>query len=107
MAWCGLKNTPSPFFQGLSHYTAVKKIIHPLLLLIAKATEKEATKYIEYLKAENRILRSKLPKRIEVTEAERATLVKLGKRVGAAIKDLVSAPSRRAVCRFFCDSTGE
>ena len=68
----------------------MKKFIHPLLPLIAKATEKEATKYIEYLKAENRILRNKLPKRVEVTEAERATLVRLGKRVGSAIKDLVS-----------------
>ena len=35
---------------------------------------------IEYLKAENRILRSKLPKRITVTTAERARLVKLGVR---------------------------
>ena len=31
-----------------------------MLLLIAREAENEATKYIEYLKAENRILRSKL-----------------------------------------------
>ena len=49
----------------------MKRFIHPLLLLIATATEKEATKYIEYLKAKNRILRNKLSKRIEVTEGER------------------------------------
>lgn len=35
----------------------MKRFIHPLLLLIAQATEKEATRYIEYLKAENKILR--------------------------------------------------
>jgi len=37
------------------------KLIHPLLMLIARATEKELVRYVEYLKAENRILRSKLP----------------------------------------------
>ncbi len=41
----------------------MKKLIHPLLMLIAQATEKELVLYIEYLKAENRILRSKLPKK--------------------------------------------
>jgi putative transposase len=59
----------------------MKRIIHPLLLLIAKATEKDLALYIEYLKAENKILRSKLPRRIEVTQAERATLMKLGVRL--------------------------
>ena len=73
----GLKNTPSPFFQALSQYTDMKRIVHPLLLLIARATEKDLVLYIEYLKTENRILRSKLPKRIDVTPAERATLIKL------------------------------
>jgi putative transposase len=59
----------------------MKRIIHPLLLLIARATEKDLVLYIEYLKAENRILRSKLPKRVAVTQAERATLIKLGVRL--------------------------
>ena len=30
----------------------MKRIIHPLLLLVARATEKELVRYIEYLKAE-------------------------------------------------------
>lgn len=53
-------------------------------------TQKEATQYIEYLKAENRILRSKLPKRVEVTQAERAILVKFGEKLGSAIKELIT-----------------
>lgn len=57
------------------------RLIHPLLVLIARATEKELVLYLEYLKAENRILRSKLPKRIEVTPAERDRLVRLGVRL--------------------------
>ena len=78
----------------------MKKLIHPLLLLLAKATEKEATKYIEYLKAENKILRSKLPKRVEVTEAEKATLIKLGQAVGTAIKELISIVHPRTFARW-------
>jgi len=82
----------------------MKKLIHPLLLLIAqKATEKEATKYIEYLKAENRILRNKLPKRVEVTEAEKATLIKLGKEVGAAIKELITIVHPRTFARWISE----
>ena len=56
----------------------MKRLLHPLLLLLARATENELVLYIEYLKAENRILRGKLPKRVNVTPAERAKLVKLG-----------------------------
>ena len=61
------------------------RFVYPLLLLVAKATDRELAKYVEYLKAENKILRSKLPKRITVTPAKRERLVKLGKRVGSAI----------------------
>ncbi len=66
------------------------RLIHPLLLLIARATEKELVLMVEYLKAENRILRKKLPRRIEVTPAERARLLKLGVRLGSAIHELVT-----------------
>ena len=81
----------------------MKKIIHPLLLLIAKATEKEATKYIEYLKAENRILRSKLPKRVVVTESEKATLIKLGEKLGTAIKELITIVHPRTFARWISE----
>jgi hypothetical protein len=36
----------------------------------------------EYLAAENRILRSHLPKRLRLTDEQRSTLAKIGKRVG-------------------------
>jgi putative transposase len=36
----------------------MKWLMHPLLTLIANATESELAKYIEYLKVENRILRA-------------------------------------------------
>ncbi len=63
------------------------RILHPLFLLMARATDKELVRMIEYLKTENRILRSKLPKRVSVTTADRARLVKIGWRVGPAIRN--------------------
>jgi putative transposase len=76
------------------------RFMHPLLLLIAKFTNKELAKLLEYLLAENRILRSKLPKRIEVAPAERAKLVKLGKPLGSKLKDIISIVSYRTFLRW-------
>ena len=41
----------------------MNKIFHPLLALIASATNNELAKYVEYLKAENKILRARIPGR--------------------------------------------
>ncbi|WP_202921090.1 hypothetical protein [Anatilimnocola aggregata] len=38
-----------------------------LLLVIAGATENELARQVKYLKVENQILRSRLPKRITIT----------------------------------------
>ncbi len=76
------------------------RILHPLLLLVARATDKELVRMIEYLKTENRILRSKLPKRVSITTAERARLVKIGRRVGPAIRELITIVHPRTFARW-------
>jgi len=68
-------------------------IVHPLLTLLASLTRQELARQVTYLKAENRILRSKLPVRISLSNQERQTLVKHGKRLGAKLKELVSIVS--------------
>jgi putative transposase len=68
----------------------MKRFVHPLLMLLARVTEKESTQMIEFLKAENRMLRNKLPKRIEVTLAERARHLELGTRLGSKIKEVIT-----------------
>ncbi|WP_197442923.1 hypothetical protein [Lignipirellula cremea] len=40
------------------------KIFHPLLALIASATDSELAKDVEFLKEENKILRSRIPGQI-------------------------------------------
>lgn len=76
------------------------RLCQKFLLYLAAATERELVQQIEYLKTENEILRSKLPKRITVTLAERNRLVRLGKAVGAAIKQLVSIVTPRTFARW-------
>ena len=53
----------------------VSKFVHPLLALIASATDSELAKYVEYLKRENEVLRARLPKRIHTTKEERKKLL--------------------------------
>ena len=61
-----------------SDNTPMTKIFHPLLALIASATDKALAKYVEYLKHENKILRARLPKQVHTTTEERKTLLKYG-----------------------------
>jgi len=68
-------------------------IVHPLLTLLASLTRQELAQQVRYLKAENEILRSKLPSRITLDNRERNTLVKHGKRLGGKIKDVMTIVS--------------
>jgi putative transposase len=80
--------------------TVRQRFFQPLLLLLAQATDKHLAEYLQFLKAENRILRSKLPTRVNVTEAEKEKLLKLGKPIGRAIKDLITIVSPRTFARW-------
>ena len=68
-------------------------IIHPCLTLLASVTRQKLLQQITYLLAENRILRSKLPDRISLSNQERRKLLRHGKKWGARIKDLISIVS--------------
>lgn len=71
------------------------KIFHPLLALIASASNNELAKYVEFLKEENKILRARIPGQIHTKPDERSRLIKLGKALGQAIEELITlvAPS--------------
>ena len=78
----------------------MKRIFHPLLALIASATDKELAKYVEYLKHENQILRARLPRQVHTSWEERQTLLKYGKAVGRAIEELISIVSPATFYRW-------
>lgn len=70
------------------------------LLLLARATDRELAKMVDFLRAENGILRSKLPVRLETTPKERRLLLKLGKFLGSKIGDVISIVSLRTFNRW-------
>ena len=63
---------------------------HPLLVFLIHMTQSILLRQIAYLKAENQILRSRLPGHIRTTAGERSLLVCLGAPLGSAIQELLS-----------------
>jgi putative transposase len=53
--------------------------------MAASLGKSELARRIQDLKAENEILRAKLPKRVTVTPTERRRLTKLGQKIGPAL----------------------
>jgi putative transposase len=76
------------------------RLLQPLWFILASLTDRQLARMVEYLKEENRILRSKLPKCITVTLRERNRLIKLGKKVGSAIRELITIVSPRTFARW-------
>ncbi len=62
-----------------------------LLAYVTGSVNQELLLRNEYLAAENRILRAKLPSRLGLSSPERATLAEIGKRLG-----------RKALCEIAC-----
>ncbi|MGH7179843.1 MAG: hypothetical protein ACREJC_20880 [Tepidisphaeraceae bacterium] len=65
-------------------------LFQPLLMLMAASGEQELAKQVEYLRAENAILRKRLPKRLVLNEQEKRLIVKLGRQVGERIHALLT-----------------
>ena len=74
-------------------------------MVLARATQAEMARMVDYLKTENRILRSKLPRRVKVTPAEREQLVKRGKPLGKRIQQLITIVSPRTFTRWASGET--
>jgi putative transposase len=80
-----------------------------LWLVLATAGDRKLAQTVEYLKAENAILRTKLPKRITLTDQEKNRLVKFGSKLGPAIRSVITIVSPRTFLRWLTneDRSGE
>ena len=88
-------------------HTAMPKLFHPLLKLIASATDRELAKYVEYLKEENKILRARIPGQIHTKPEERKRLLELGRPLGRAIEELITIVSPKTFYRWCRDKSGQ
>jgi putative transposase len=74
--------------------------LQSLFVMLAGCDRDALARQVQYLKVENQILRSKLPKRIDLTCEERARLLKFGKLVGPVIKELISIVHPKTFARW-------
>ena len=77
-----------------------------LLSIFALATPDDLRQQLQYLKAENEILRSKIRGPIRVTNEERTRLLKLGIPLGTRLKSLISVVSPDTFARWVRDARG-
>ena len=57
--------------------TAPMRLIEPLFFLFADAPHADLARQVQFLRAENRILRSQIPGRVHLTQSDRRKLVRL------------------------------
>jgi hypothetical protein len=67
---------------------SVRTLYTALMVHVAKATDRELARMVSYLHEENRVLRARLTKRIQVTPKERQ-LLRFGRKLGTAAVDSV------------------
>src|SRR5690606_36426122 len=70
------KECVTPLPLALCDHSRMSLIFHPLLALIASATDRELAKYIQFLKEENKILRARIPGQVHTKPVERERLIK-------------------------------
>ncbi|MCC6678660.1 MAG: transposase [Phycisphaerales bacterium] len=66
------------------------RLVDPLLFVLLSATHDELARQVQFLRAENRMLRARLPGRVRLTEPERRRLVRVGSALGLALREIIS-----------------
>jgi len=73
----------------------------PFLFYLARCTENELRRQLEFLKAENEMLRQRVPrKRIFLKQEEKQRLLKLGAAIGPGVSKLISIVHGRTYQRW-------
>jgi hypothetical protein len=86
------KNIAAPIFSCMTlDSIATGRLFYPLLFLMAKCTRHQLIRQIEFLHAENQMLRAHLKAHhVCLSPEERSRLLELGRVLGPAIKNLIS-----------------
>ncbi len=82
----------------------MRRLYQSLMLVLATATDRELARMVQFLRAENQILYARLTERIAVTPKERRRLVRLGRGLGAKLRELITVVSYRTFTRWLADN---
>jgi putative transposase len=96
----------APSKQRFPLKASFRNIDTSLWLVIARSTDRELGRQFSYLKAENRILRSRLPDRIILTPKEKSRLVRFAKHLGNSLNELATIVHPSTIRRWIRVSAG-
>jgi putative transposase len=85
----------------------VARLFYPLLTLIASSTDRELAKHVQFLKEENKILRSRIKGEVHTKPEERKRLLELGRSLGRALEELITIVSPSTFYRWMRDEHGK
>lgn len=71
----------------------MKRFYQSLLTVLAAATQRQLARHVQFVEAENRMLRGRLPKRLVVTPQELRRLLKLGQPIGLPLREMTTIVS--------------
>jgi len=79
----------------------MRDLFQPLLFMVANCVEHQLIRQIEFLQAENRMLRKRVPKkRIFLSTDEKQKLIKLGQAIGPGLRSLITIVTYRTFQRW-------
>ncbi len=96
----------SPGKTAVPTMASFRNIYTSLMLVIAGSTNKELACQVSYLKAENQILRSRLPDRLSLTHREKNRLVRFAKNLGSALNHLATIAHPSTIRKWIRDASG-
>jgi hypothetical protein len=86
--------------QDSGGHIVSRRIFRPLLPILARLTHPDLVRSVLFLKAENAMLRKRLPRVVTPEPAERTKLLRLGEPLGTILKELISIVTYRTFLRW-------
>ncbi|MFO0836566.1 MAG: integrase core domain-containing protein [Phycisphaerales bacterium] len=75
-------------------------LFHRFFQMLAASTTHDLRRQVQFLKAENQLLKSRVRGRVRTTAVERARLLRLGKPLGCALRDIITIVSPRTFAKW-------